>query len=234
MIYQNIHEGVFKARPNRFIAEVLVDGQIERCHVKNTGRCSEILLPDTKVYVSQSDSPNRSTKYDLVVAYKGGCLINIDSQAPNKVFREYLEMGRFIEGSTLIKPEYKHSGSRFDFYVETGNHAETGSRKVLIEVKGVTLEHSGVAMFPDAPTQRGVKHLRHLIQATKEGFEAYVVFVVQMNGEGIEYFTPNYAMHQEFGDVLAEAQCAGINIAAFDCMVTPGSLTINNLIDVRL
>ena len=228
MIYQNIHEGIFKARPNRFIAEVLVNGQLERCHVKNTGRCAEILLPDAQVYVNQSDNPNRSTKYDLVAAYKGRRFINIDSQAPNKVFREYLEAGRFVEGITLIKPEYKHGGSRFDFYVETHE------RKILVEVKGVTLEHNGVVMFPDAPTQRGVKHLRHLIQATKEGYEAYVVFVVQMNGEGISHFTPHYAMHREFGDVLAEAQYAGVNIAAFDCMVTPGSLTINNLIDVRL
>jgi len=228
MIYQNIHEGVFEARPNRFIAEVLINGQIELCHVKNTGRCAEILLPDTKVYVSQSDKPNRSTKYDLVAAYKGGRLINIDSQAPNKVFREYLEMGRFIEGITLIKPEYKHGGSRFDFYVETD------SRKILIEVKGVTLEHSGVVMFPDAPTQRGVKHLRHLIQATKEGYEVYVVFVVQMCGEGISHFAPNYAMHQEFGDVLAEAKSIGVNIVVFDCIVTLDSLTINNPIEVRL
>jgi len=228
MIYNNIHEGIFKARPNRFIAEVLINGQIERCHVKNTGRCAEILLLDAKVYVNQSGNPNRSTKYDLVAAYKDGRLINIDSQAPNKVFREHLEMGRFIEGVTLIKPEYKHGGSRFDFYIETNN------RKILIEVKGVTLEHDGVVLFPDAPTQRGVKHLRHLIQATREGYEAYVVFVVQMSGEGISHFTPHYAMHQEFGDVLAEAQSAGVNIVAFDCIVTPGSLTINNPMELRL
>ena len=228
MTYSKIHEGIFQVRPSRFIAEVLIGGQVERCHVKNTGRCAEILLPDTRVYVNQSDNPNRTTKYDLVAAYKGDRLISIDSQAPNIAFREYLQTGVLIEGATLIKPEFKRGGSRFDFYVEVGD------RKILIEVKGVTLEQNGIALFPDAPTQHGVKHLHHLIAATNEGFEAYVVFVVQMSDEGISHFAPNYAMHQEFGDALADAQAAGVKIIAFDCTVTPNSMTINNPMEVRI
>ena len=172
MKYDNIHEGIFIMRPNRFVAEVEIDGQTEICHVKNTGRCKELLMRGARVYLNKSDNLNRTTKYDLVSVYKGERLINMDSQAPNKVFLEYLRYGRYIDGITQIQSEVKYGGSRFDFYVEAGR------RRVFIEVKGVTLEEDGAAMFPDAPTLRGVKHLNELAGCVKDGYEAHVVFVI--------------------------------------------------------
>lgn len=218
MTYNNIREGIFRSRPNRFIAEVEISGKIERCHIKNTGRCKEILLPGATVYVNQSDNQDRATQYDLVTALKGDTLINIDSQAPNRVFREYL--GKYLGNITTIKPECKYGSSRFDFYVESGN------RKIFIEVKGVTLEHNGIARFPDAPTARGVKHLTELAQSIQDGYEAHAVFIIQI--KGIHRFEPNYETHAEFGETLRKVQSAGVKISALDCIVTPDSLTIDS------
>jgi len=156
MVYNHIRKGIFISRPNRFIAEVEIDGKMEICHVKNTGRCRELLIPGAAVYVNHANSPKRSTAYDLVTVYKGESLVNIDSYAPNLAFGEYLRQEKFIDGITCVKSEAKYGGSRFDFYVETA------ASKAFIEVKGVTLEENGVAMFPDAPTERGIKHLNEL------------------------------------------------------------------------
>jgi len=226
LTYNNIHEGIFRSRPNRFIAHVEIDGRIEPCHVKNTGRCKGLLVPGTKVYLNQSDNPNRTTKYDLVTVHKGDILINMDSQAPNRVFNEYLQTGKYLNNITFIKPELKYGNSRFDFYVETTE------RKIFIEVKGVTLEYDGVAMFPDAPTERGVKHLNALVKSIQDGYEAHVVFIIKM--QGINYFTPNYEIHQAFGEALVNAHNAGVKINALGCNVTPSSLTIVYSVPIKL
>ncbi len=226
MIYENIREGVFLKRPNRFIAEIAIDGQIEICHVKNTGRCKELLIPSARVFLNQSSNPRRSTKYDLISVQKGNRLINIDSQAPNRVFQEYLQQGSFIERITLIKPEAKFGDSRFDFYIEAGK------RRVFIEVKGVTLEENNVVMFPDAPTQRGVKHLNELANCINHGYEAFVIFIIQM--QNVSHFTPNYQTHPEFGNTLATAINIGVKAAAFDCVITENSMIINSNVDIKL
>ena len=226
MIYNNIYKGQFISRPNRFIAKVEINGKNEFCHVKNTGRCKELLIPNTTVYVNQSVNSYRATKYDLIAVYKGKQLINIDSQAPNKVFLEYLQSGQYIKGITLIKSEAKHGNSRFDFYVETK------LRRIFIEVKGVTLEENGAALFPDAPTERGIKHLNELAICVKEGYEALVVFVIQMSNA--RYFTPNNKTHPAFGKTLVAAEKAGVKIIALDCVVTENSLTIDNSVPVKL
>jgi len=225
MVYNDIRKGIFISRPNRFIAEVEIDGKVEICHVKNTGRCRELLIPGAVVYANHVDSPKRSTAYDLVAVYKGDMLVNIDSYAPNLAFGEYLRQRKFIDGITHVKSEAKYGGSRFDFY------AETAASKAFIEVKGVTLEENGVAMFPDAPTERGIKHLNELAACVADGYDAYVVFVVQM--KGISRFTPNYKTHQAFGDTLAKVAQAGVNIMAFDCMVKPSEMIIDAPIPVK-
>lgn len=226
MTYTNTFAAIFLSRPNRFIAHVEIDGKIEIVHVKNTGRCKELLIPGVEVILQRSDNPSRTTKYDLIAVYKGDRLINIDSQAPNHVFYEYLQTGKYIDSITMIKPEAKYGGSRFDFYVEAGD------RRIFIEVKGVTLEESGVVLFPDAPTLRGVKHLNELTQCVGEGYEAHVVFVIQM--KNVRYFTPNNKTHPEFGAALIAAQKAGVKIAAMDCMVTENSLYIGDPVPVQL
>ncbi|GHU59339.1 sugar fermentation stimulation protein SfsA [Clostridia bacterium] len=226
MVYENIREGVFLCRPNRFIAEVEIGGNAEICHVKNTGRCKELIVQGTRVYVNQVDNPTRSTKYDLVSVWKGDRLINMDSQAPNRTFGEYLRQGKFIENTTLIKPETKYGDSRIDFYVETEE------RKVFIEVKGVTLEENGIAMFPDAPTERGVKHLNELAKCVADGYEAFVVFVIQM--KDVTYFTPNYKTHPEFGAALVSVIESGVKAVAFDCVITEDSMDINGLVPIKL
>ena len=226
MKYLNIRKGIFLSRPNRFIAEVEMNGQTEICHVKNTGRCKELLIPGVEVYLSLTDNPSRSTKYDLVTVRKGHRLINIDSQAPNKVFLEYLQSGRYINGISHIKPEAKYGGSRFDFYVEAGD------RRLFIEVKGVTLEEDGVVLFPDAPTLRGVKHLNELAECVRDGYEAHVVFVIQMR-EAL-YFKPNSKTHPAFGEALATAETAGVKVTALDCMVAPDSLEIKDYVMMKI
>ena len=226
MKYRNVRDGVFISRLNRFIAEVELDGKHELVHVKNTGRCRELLTPGAVVYLQEAANPNRSTRYDLVVVKKGERLINMDANAPNIAFHEYLQSGLLLDGVTSIKPETKYGYSRFDFYVEAQD------RKIFIEVKGVTLEENDVAMFPDAPTERGVKHLKELAQCVQDGFEAQVVFVVQMSD--ILYFAPNFIMHPAFGEALVSTQKAGVVVAAFDCAITQDSMKIGKAVEVRL
>lgn len=226
MEYTKIKEGRFVARPNRFIAHVEVEGKEEVCHVKNTGRCKELLLPGAAVFVQQADAPSRKTKYDLIAVYKGETLVNIDSQAPNPVFGEWLAQGHLFGKDAIIRREVSFGRSRFDFYVEDG------ARKAFIEVKGVTLEQDGMALFPDAPTLRGVKHLTELCQCVQQGYEAYVVFVVQMKGPTA--VAPNDATHEAFGAALRHAKCQGVNILALDCVVTNHSIQLDASLPILL
>lgn len=226
MIYSNIHEGIFLERPNRFIAKVNVDGCEEICHVKNTGRCRELLIPGTRVLLEKSANPNRKTKYDLVKVYKGDRLVNMDSNAPNAVFGEFLRAGGLGFVPDFIKAEYSHGDSRFDFYFEHDG------KKAFAEVKGVTLEENNVARFPDAPTQRGIKHLRGLAECVAQGYEAYAIFVIQMRH--IDRFEPAWNKHREFGLALQKAQQAGVKVLAFDCDVGYESLSIVDNVPVNL
>lgn len=223
-IYNKTREGIFISRPNRFIAEVDIDGEIQRCHVKNTGRCRELLPNGARVILCEGDNPNRKTKYDLIAVYKNGMLINMDSQVPNKCAAELLP--RIFDGLTLVKPEYTYGASRLDFY------AETAQDKLLIEVKGVTLEDNGVVRFPDAPTERGIKHLHELTAAVKDGYKAYLLFIVQM--KGVKYLEPNRETHPEFAAALSEAAAGGVNILAYDCIVTEDSIEAADKVEVRL
>lgn len=226
MIYDNIYKGIFLERPNRFIAYVEIDGAKEVVHVKNTGRCKELLIKGVTVFCQKFDNPNRKTKFDLISVVKGDRLINMDSQAPNKVFGEYLQQGKLFSDIKLLKPECKYSDSRIDFYVETE------SEKIFLEVKGVTLEDNGVVRFPDAPTERGVKHLNELIKATQEGFKAYAVFIIQM--DNVKYFEPNDVTHKAFGDALRNAKKSGVNLLALDCRVGENSLETGEKVEIRL
>lgn len=226
MIYDKILPAVFISRPNRFIAEIEVEGKREISHVKNTGRCKELLTEGERIYVQRSDNPARKTKYDLISVYKEQELINMDSQAPNKIFAEWISAGNFIENISLIKPECKYRNSRFDFYMEAyGRH-------IFAEIKGVTLEENGIVMFPDAPTQRGVKHLNELCECIEDGYEAYVFFIVQM--QHCKFFTPNRRTHPEFADALIEAREKGVNIKALNCIVKPDELKIDRPVEIRL
>ncbi|NLJ57894.1 MAG: DNA/RNA nuclease SfsA [Tissierellia bacterium] len=226
MIYDNIRKAKFIDRPNRFIANIEIDGKIEACHVRNTGRCRELLIKGAEIYVQESNNSNRKTNYSLISVYKGERLINIDSQAPNKVFHEYLLNGGLFQNITTIKAESKYNNSRFDFYIEADG------KKSFVEVKGVTLEEKGVAMFPDAPTERGLKHLNELGKCLDEGYEAYVCFMVQM--KDVLYFTPNYKTHREFGERLKDIMKKGVNIMALDCEVTKDSLVARNKVGIIL
>lgn len=225
MIYENeVVKGRFIDRPNRFIANVDINGKTELCHVKNTGRCKELFIKEAIVYLEKSDSPNRKTAYDLIAVEKGNRLINIDSQVVNYAVIEHLP--NMFDGIKKIKPEYKYGNSRFDIYLETD------SEKVFIEVKGVTLEEDGTALFPDAPTERGTKHLNELQKAVTEGYKAFAVFVIQM--PGVECFMPNKKTHPQFADALKKAAENGVNIIAYDCNVTPNSISINKTISILL
>lgn len=226
MTYGDIEEGVFVSRPNRFIANVVVDGVNRVCHVKNTGRCRELLLPGSRVFLERAANPERKTKYDLVAVYKNDLLINMDSQAPNKVFGEWAAESGFFGRPDLIKPECVYKNSRFDFYIEGGE------RKIFVEVKGVTLEENGVVMFPDAPTERGVKHLRELADCAAAGYEAHVFFVAQMAEARL--FRPNRATHPEFAEALTAAAESGVRVSCVKCAVTPKTLEIDGFIDVEL
>lgn len=226
MKYDNPIEGIFLERPNRFIAMVEINGRRERCHVKNTGRCRELLIPGAEVILQFSGNAKRKTAYDLVAVRKGKVLVNMDSQAPNQAIREMLQEGRLFDEISLIKPEKVFRHSRFDFYVEAGK------RKIYMEVKGVTLEENGIAYFPDAPTQRGVKHLHELEECVREGYEAYAVFVVQM--KGVRYFTPNRRTHPAFGEALLSARNTGVKVLAFDCRVTEQGMRIDEEIPVMI
>lgn len=217
MKYREIVEGIFIDRPNRFIAHVDIEGVVNTVHVKNTGRCKELLIPKTPVRLEVSDNPNRKTLYDLVAVYKKNFgWINMDSQAPNKVVKEWLE----TKGYDYIKPEYKYGDSRIDFYMRKGN------QEYLMEVKGCTLEIDGMGYFPDAPTTRGIKHLRELIKAKRAGYECAIAFVIQM--EGINEVRPNIDTHPEFGVALQEAKEAGVKILYLTCKVGRDTLEIIN------
>lgn len=231
MRYKNIEKSIFMERPNRFIANVEINGKAEVVHVKNTGRCKEILRKGCTVYLERSDNPNRSTKYDLVAAEKErenspALLINIDSQAPNKAAEEWLCSGKFFSPDAVVKREVKYRNSRFDFYIEDKG------KKAFLEVKGVTQEYSGKAMFPDAPTERGIKHIEELIECKKEGYDAYILFVIQM--KEITSFTPNEEIHKAFADTLRKAQKNGVKIIAMDCKITPDSMEIDENVPVLL
>lgn len=226
MNYIDIVEGIFISRPNRFIAHVDINGTIEVCHVKNTGRCKELFIPGVRVFLQKSCNPNRKTKYDLIAVIKKGILINVDSQIPNAAAAEWIEQGNLFPDITLLKREKKYGNSRFDIYVESQE------RKAFIEVKGVTLEKEGYACFPDAPTIRGIKHIRELCDCVKEGYEAYILFVIQMTG--IHSFAPNWSTHHEFGTALMEAGDMGVKILAYDCLVSPDSIQLNKPVPVDI
>ena len=223
--YSNMLPGHFIRRPNRFIAHVEINGKEEICHVKNTGRCRELLVPGTKVWCQEFDSTTRKTKFDLIAVQKGDRLINMDSQAPNAAAKQWLLAGGLGEISDL-RPVTVHGDSRFDFSFTLDG------RKCFLEVKGVTLENDGVCAFPDAPTTRGVKHLHGLTRATEEGFGAYVLFVIQMSN--VKYLHPNDNTDPEFGNALRQAAEAGVKVLAMDCAVTEDSMTIQNPVEVRL
>ncbi len=224
MKYDVIVKGKFIDRPNRFIANVEINGKEEVCHVKNTGRCKELLTKGAEVYLSLSGNPGRKTKYDLVAVKKGELLINMDCMAPNKATGEYLR--KVFGEKALIKPEKTYGQSRIDFY------AEAKGEKWLIEVKGVTLEENGSVFFPDAPTERGVKHIYELCKAVKEGYKACILFVVQM--KGVKDFSPNDKTDAEFGKALRYAHKHGVKIKAIDCIVTPQSMVLDNEVKVIL
>ena len=244
MKYRSVVEARFVSRPNRFVAVVELDGRRETVHVKNTGRCKELLLPGARVWLEDSGNPNRKTRYDLVVVHKAGLgLVNMDSQAPNKVAREWLE----TQGFSLIKAEHSYGSSRIDFYMEGqpknefwqeaaflpfSPKSEQPFPRYLMEVKGCTLEVGGVGYFPDAPTERGVKHLQELAAASRLGYQCIAAFVIQM--EGVAEVRPNVATHPAFGDALAEAMAAGVQVLAVDCAVTPEEMRIRDRVPVRL
>lgn len=226
MTYDNIIKGTFISKPNRFIANVVVNGKMETAHVKNTGRLGELLREGAAIYMQHHEEAARRTKWSLIGVEKDGRLVNIDSQAPNKVMLEWLQTGKLFKNIKRIKKEYSFGGSRIDFFVETDKD------KVLIEVKGVTLEIGNIAMFPDAPTERGVKHIFELCDSLKEGYRAFVVFVIQM--AGVRYFTPNAATHQAFADALIYADKQGVCILAVDCDVGENNLSIKDEVPVIL
>ena len=226
MKYSSIIKAKFISRPNRFIAYVDVEGKKEIAHVKNTGRCKELLIPNTTVYLFVSDNPNRKTKYDLITVKKNSFLINMDSQAPNNAVEEWLKSGNLFSKNALIKREYTYKKSRFDFFVEDGKH------KVFIEVKGVTLEKDGIAYFPDAPTERGIKHIQELEKSLNEGYEAIILFVIQM--EKVTKFKPNDETHKAFGDALRKASASGVKVLAMNCLITSDSMLINKSVKVEL
>ena len=229
MQYKNVKKALFLERPNRFIAYARLDDEVFKCHVKNTGRCKELLIPEkTTVYIEDhGENTGRSTRYSLIKAVKGDRIINMDSQAPNVIAYEWLCGQGLYDDITFIRREKKFGNSRFDIYYE-----RKGGIKGFIEVKGVTLEDNDVVRFPDAPTERGLKHIYELIEAHKEGYEANILFVIQM--ENVKYFEPNYITHAAFGEALKAAKAAGVNIYAVDCKVTEDSVCARNPVEVRL
>ena len=226
MKYEHIEPGIFHSRPNRFIAKVEIGGREETVHVKNTGRCRELLVPGAKVYLERSGNPDRKTKWDLIAVEKGERMINMDSQAPNVLVKEWLEAGNLFCNLARIRPEYTYGNSRFDLYVEADG------QKILMEVKGVTLEEDGRVRFPDAPSDRAVKHMEELKEAVKNGYQAYVFFVIQM--KGVRFFTPNTDTHPEFARALKEAADGGVQVLAYDCLVSPEEVHIADPVPVAL
>lgn len=226
MRYKETEKAVFLKRPNRFIAEVEIQGKRETVHVKNTGRCKELLIPGTEVILEKSGNPNRKTKYDLICVNKQGRLINMDSQIPNKAAEEWIRKGGLFPEEVSIRPEKKYGNSRFDLYVESP------VRRAFVEVKGVTLEEDNVVRFPDAPTVRGIKHVEELIHCMEEGYEAYLLLVIQM--KGVKKFMPNWDTQPEFGEALIKAEKAGVKILARDCLVTEDTIEIQEEVPVDL
>lgn len=239
MTYRSVQKAVFRLRPNRFVAECSLDGELVRAHVPNTGRCRELLVPGCTAYLEDARAPGgpprpaRKTRYTLVAVEKGGRLINLDSQAPNRVFREAAESGKLLlpgmEGPcTLVRPEVRYGDSRFDFYLEGAG----GAKRAYAEIKGVTLEEEGAVFFPDAPTERGVKHLNGLCRAAAEGYLAYLVFVVQMRG--VRCLSPNRRTHPAFAEAMERARDAGVALLARDCLVEPARLELGDPVPVVL
>lgn len=231
MQYASVIRGQFCSRPNRFLAVVRIGGQEEIVHVKNTGRCRELLIPECTVYLSRSDNPNRKTKYDLIAVEKQRegkppLLINLDSQIPNAAAAEWMETGSLFSANAVFRREVTHGSSRFDFSIMDGNIQS------FLEVKGVTLEQDGIALFPDAPTLRGVKHLQELTACQQAEIPAYLLLVIQM--KEIRAFRPNDAMHPQFGEALRRAAAAGVTLLARDCIVTPDSITIDAPVPIQL
>ena len=226
MRYNKTLKATFIERPNRFVAKVRLDGEEIYCHVKNTGRCRELLKEGVDVWLEDSENPNRKYRYSLVGVKKGDRMVNMDSQAPNKAVGEWLKNGGLFKDIKLLKPESRYGSSRFDFYCEYED------KKAFIEVKGVTLENEGIVSFPDAPTERGARHVSELIECIKDGYEAYIIFVIQM--KNVLYFTPNEDHDPAFAKVLREAQQAGVNIIAVDCFVSDSEMIIEDLAEVKL
>ena len=230
MKYNKVIKAKFISRPNRFIAYCAVDGEKETVHVKNTGRCRELLVADSTVYLAVSDNPERKTKYDLIAVEKeterGIILINMDSQAPNSAAYEWMSSGGYFGEGVTVRREVTYGKSRFDLYIEQGE------RRAFVEVKGVTLENDGVASFPDAPTERGIKHVNELVSAFEDGYEAYILFVIQM--KGVHTFKPNDETHKAFGDALRHAAESGVKILAYDCAVSPNEMVVDAPVEVKI
>lgn len=226
MRYERMEEAVFCSRPNRFTAQVVTGRGEEMCHVKNTGRCRELLVPGARIWVQRSEKPGRKTALDLIAVKKGDRLINMDSQIPNRVAEEWIRAGHFFSAQAKIRREVRCGNSRFDLYLEDGG------RRAFLEVKGVTLEEDGIARFPDAPTERGVKHIEELRACRKDGYEAWILFIIQM--KGIRYLEPNDRTHPEFGQALRRAEKEGVHVRAADCLVTPDSIAADQEVEVRL
>lgn len=226
MRYKNIVKGRFVSRPNRFIARVFAEGELQIVHVKNTGRCRELLAENAEVFLEKSDNPKRKTAYDLVAVNKNGRLINMDSQAPNAAVEEFISSGKMLGKTEFLQREKVFGESRFDFY------GIRGGKEFFAEVKGVTLEENGVVRFPDAPTERGVKHLNELVNAATMGYECYVVFVVQM--ADVRYFEPNDDTHRAFGEALRYAANHGVKVLCYECEVTENSMELSKAVEVRL
>lgn len=233
MVYQDITTGIFLSRPNRFLAHVLIDGVDTLCHVKNTGRCKELLQPQARLILQHHNNPDRRTAYSVIGVYKGDRLINMDSQAPNQAAYEWVLAGAdgLFGTVTEVKREKTYGNSRFDLYLESVD--EDGVlHRTFMEVKGVTLEQDGVARFPDAPTERGVKHVEELAACLQDGYEACILFVIQM--KGICRWEPNWTTHEAFGEALCRAREAGVGVLAYDCRVTEGSMEIDQRLEVVL
>ncbi|MBO5937064.1 MAG: DNA/RNA nuclease SfsA [Clostridia bacterium] len=226
MKYNKTVNATFIERPNRFVAKVSLGGEEIFCHVKNTGRCRELLRPGADVWLEDSENPNRKYRYSLVSVRKGERMVNMDSQAPNKAVGEWLRKGGLFKDIKLLKPESRYGSSRFDFYCEYED------KKAFIEVKGVTLENDNIVSFPDAPTERGARHVAELIECIKDGYEAYIIFVVQM--KNVLYFTPNEDHDPAFAAVLRKARQEGVNIIAADCFVSDSEMIIEDLVEVKL
>lgn len=233
MEYRKIQKGTFLERPNRFVARVEIEGMEENVHVKNTGRCKELLVPGATVYLEDfiGRMGSRKMRYSLVSVKKGNLMINMDSQAPNQVVKESLTAGKLrlpdMERLALVKGEKPYGDSRLDFYVE-----DAAGRRGFVEVKGVTLENGGIARFPDAPTTRGVKHIGELVKARSQGYLAWILFVIQM--KGIQCFEPNDDTHPEFGDALRKAAVMGVGLLAYDCHVTETGIRLADPVKIRL